>query len=192
MNENMASEDRKLRDMSGAAYMSGKDRDALAREHNLTMVSNKGELSAYRSDKDKKVYVAHRGTSKRKDLSADLAIGLGLEKYHPRFKRARRASAKLARENKGYEIVHTGHSLGGSLAQHAGKSDKRKGKVVTFNKGAGIGSLFRKRGKNQTDYVNKYDPVSYLSLGQKGGRVLKQGKIKGHAHKLESSTSTRL
>jgi hypothetical protein len=90
------SEDRLLRDLSGAAYMSGADRDALARENELAMVTNKGELSAYRSDRDKKVYVAHRGTKKRKDLSADLAIAFGMEKYHPRFKRARREAARNA------------------------------------------------------------------------------------------------
>jgi hypothetical protein len=156
------------------------------------MVTNKGELSAYRSDRDKKVYVAHRGTKKRKDLSADLAIAFGMEKYHPRFKRARREAARIARENPGYEVVHTGHSLGGSLAQHTGKHAKGKGRVVTFNKGAGVGSLFRKRSKNQTDYVNVYDPVSALSLRQKGGKVRKQKEFKVHPHKIESSTSRRL
>lgn len=187
------SEDRLLRDLSGAAYLSGKDRDAIARENELTMLTNKGEMSSYRSNKEKKIYVAHRGTDKMRDLSADVAIGLGLEKYHPRFKRARRDVTKLQRENPDYEIVHTGHSLGGSLAQHTGKHvGSDKGRVVTFNKGAGIGSLFRKRGKNQTDYVNVYDPVSLLSSRQRGGQVKKQRKVKGHAHKIESSTSQRL
>jgi hypothetical protein len=183
-------EDRLLRDLSGAAYMSGKDRDAIAQENELSMLTNKGELSAYKSKKEKKIYVAHRGTDKMRDLSADVAIGLGLEKYHPRFKRARREVARIQDENPGYEIIHTGHSLGGSLAQHTGKH--AGGRVVTFNKGAGVGSLFRRRGKNQTDYVNIYDPVSLLSMKQKGGTVHKQKKIKGHAHKIESSSSQRL
>lgn len=181
-----------MRDLSGAAYMSGKDRDAIARENELSMVTNKGELAAYRHGKEKKIYVAHRGTAKGRDLSADVAIGLGLEKYHPRFKRARRTVARLQAENPDHEIVHTGHSLGGSLAQHTGKHAGGRGRVVTFNKGAGVGSLVRKRGRNQTDYVNVYDPVSALSLRQKGGKVYKQKKMKIHPHKIESSTSQRL
>jgi hypothetical protein len=36
----------------------------LAKKNQLEMVSNRGELSAYRSAKNKKVYVAHRGTAK--------------------------------------------------------------------------------------------------------------------------------
>jgi hypothetical protein len=156
------------------------------------MVTNKGELSAYRSEKDKKIYVAHRGTKKRKDLSADLAIMTGTEKYHPRFKRAKRETAKLQRENPGYEVVQTGHSLGGSLAEFAGKHTKGKKEVVTFNKGAGVGALVRKRGKNQTDYVNTLDPVSAMSKYQRGGKVYRQTKFKKHPHKIESSTSRRL
>lgn len=185
-------EDKLLRDLSGAAYMSGADRDAVARENELEMLTNKGELSAYRSAKDKKVYVAHRGTKLKKDISADLALAFGLEKYHPRFKRARRETARIQRENPGYEIVQTGHSLGGTLAEHTGRRTKGKKRVVTFNKGAGLGSLVSKRGKTQTDYVNEYDPVSLLSLKQKGGKVHKQRAMTKHPHKIESSTSRRL
>jgi hypothetical protein len=188
----MSADHRLLRDLSGAAYMSGKDRDAVAQENELAMLTNKGEMSAYRSDRDKKIYVAHRGTKHRRDLSADMAIMAGMEKYHPRFQRAERRVKKLKSENPDYEIVHTGHSLGGSLAQYTGKTTGGDGQVVTFNKGAGAGSLFRKRGRQQTDYVNVYDPVSMLSLQQKGGTVHKQKKMKIHPHKIESSTSQRL
>jgi len=172
--------------------MSDKDRDVIARENDMTMVTNKGELAAYRSEKGKKIYVAHRGTKERRDLSADAAIAFGMEKYHPRFRRAARKVKRIQEANPDYELVHTGHSLGGSLAQHTGKKSGRKSEVVTFNKGAGVGSLFRTRGSNQSDYVNVYDPVSMLSLRQKGGKAYKQKQVKVHPHKLESSTSQRI
>jgi hypothetical protein len=188
----MSSDHGFLRDISGAAYGSEAARDAIASENDMTMVTNKGELAAYKSEKGKKIYVSHRGTKRGRDLSADAAIMFGMEKYHPRFKRAEKRVKRIREENPDYEIVHTGHSLGGSLAQYTGKKSGKDSEVVTFNKGAGAGSLFRKRGRGQTDYVNVYDPVSMLSLRQKGGNVKKQKKITGHAHKLESSTSQRI
>jgi hypothetical protein len=176
-----------LRDISGKAYHSAQDRQSWAQENDLQMVTNKGELAAYRSENKKKIYVAHRGTKKVKDLSADLAILTGTERFHPRFKRAKRETAKLQRQNPGYQIIQTGHSLGGSVAEFAGKN-----KIVTFSKGAGIGALLRKRGKHQTDYINVLDPISTLTTFQRGGTLRKQIKFTTHPHKIESATSTFL
>ncbi len=163
--------DRALRDISGAAYGTNEEKRRVAEEHGLQLVRSQGEKSVYVDETNKQVIVGHRGTdpSKSKDLFADLAVGLGLEKYHPRFKRAARQEKALEREYPGYDFIITGHSLGGSVAQHTGKS-KRVKKVVTFNKGSGIAEPFRRRSSKQTDYLNYGDLVSMTSLLQRGGR----------------------
>lgn len=174
-----------MREAASAAYGTADERQALAKKRKHDLILNKGETSAYRDQKNKTITIAHRGTAKKKDLSADLAIAFGAEKYHPRFKRAQRETKRIEKENKGYKIVHTGHSLGGALAAH---TSKKKGESVTFNKGAGLGELIRKRKKHQTDYVNMFDPVSFLSKAQRGGKVKVQSKFIKHPHDIRSST----
>jgi hypothetical protein len=174
-----------IRDYASNAYGSKEDRQQLAKKRKTELILNKGETSAYRDSKNKKIYIAHRGTAQKRDLSADLAIAFGAEKYHPRFKRAKRETKKIEKENPGYKVVHTGHSLGGALAAH---TSKKKGESVTFNKGSGLGELVRKRKKNQTDYVNALDPVSFLSKAQRGGKVKTQFSFKKHPHDIRSST----
>lgn len=176
-----------LRDLSGASYMSHEDRARVAQENELSMVDDRGELTAYKSEKNKKIYVAHRGTKGLRDVGADVALALGVQSMHPRFKRANAEVQRLVNENPGYRIVSTGHSLGGSLAESSGKD---VGTVVTFNKGAGLGSVFSTRGKRQKDYVNVYDPVSLLSQFERGGKLKRQGKISSHPHTIASSSNT--
>jgi hypothetical protein len=177
-----------LKDISGKAYGSAAERQAYADEHGLALVQNKGEMQAYKDEASKKIYVAHRGTAKKKDISADVALFFGAERSHPRFKRAKKMQAELERQYPGYEFVVTGHSLGGTLAQSSAHR-KRVSSITTFNKGSGIMDRYRTRSRKQTDYVNVYDPVSALSLGQKGGRQKRSRKIaKGkHMHSIESS-----
>jgi hypothetical protein len=176
-----------LKTAANLAYGSSSERRKFAKKNNQDLIVNKGELSAYRDNQQKKIYVAHRGTDKRKDISADLALAFGMEKYHPRFKRARREVNKIQKANPDHQVIHTGHSLGGTLAEHTGKKHST---VVTFNKGAGITALVRKRKHNQTDYINRLDPVSFLSGGQRGGHVKKQIRFHTHPHKIDSSTSS--
>ncbi len=177
-----------LRDLSGASYMTHEDRARVAAENGLSMVDDRGELTAYKSEGKKKIYVSHRGTKSWRDIGSDVAVALGMESGNARFKRAKREVSRLVSENPGYRIVSTGHSLGGSLAEVSGKD---VGKVVTFNKGAGLGSLYRSRGKYQKDYINEYDPVSMLTKYQRGGKLVKQRKVVGGVHSLKSSTSQR-
>jgi hypothetical protein len=177
-----------LRDLSGASYMTHEDRARVAQENELTMVDDRGELTAYKSEGRKKIYVAHRGTKSWRDIGSDVSVALGLESGNARFKRAKREVGKLMESHPGYKIVSTGHSLGGSIAEVSGKD---VGTVVTFNKGSGLGSLYRRRGKHQKDFINEYDPVSMLTKFQRGGKLVRQRDVKGSVHSLKSSTSQR-
>jgi hypothetical protein len=178
------------KDISGAAYGTDEEKRRVAEEHGLQLVRSQGEKSVFVDEARKEVIVSHRGTAKAKDITADLALAFGMEYAHPRFIRAMRQEKELERQYPGYDFVVTGHSLGGSLAQFVGGS-KRVKKVVTFNKGSGLYEPMSKRRGKQTDYMNRYDPVSFTAQFQRGGkkvvsRRIAKGKGK-HVHSIESS-----
>ena len=107
--------------------------------------------------------IAFRGTHKFrvKDLISDLAVVSGLQNYDTRFKETKHLT-KLV-EDKYHKPANVfGYSLGGNLAEHSGAS----GKIFTHNKATGVGDLFKDIPKTQTDYRNKNDVVSLLSLTQ--------------------------
>jgi hypothetical protein len=114
-------------------------------------------------DKKGRPNIAFRGTKPHivKDLVSDLSILTGLQKYNPRFKEAQHLT-KLVEDKYGQPANVYGDSLGGSLAEKSGA----KGQIYTHNKGAGILDIGRTIPKNQTDYRNKNDVISLLSLTQ--------------------------
>ena len=124
-------------------------------------------------DKKGRPNIAFRGSKRIVDdfLGSDLKLALGLEKYDKRFQEAKHLT-KLVEDKYGKPANVFGHSLGGSLAE---KSDAN-GKILTYNKGAGILDIGRSIPKNQTDYRNKNDVVSLLSLTQNHDK----GKLKEH------------
>lgn len=182
----MSDEEIKLSRMADIQYELNKEKKKFAEENGLITVINTGELTAYKDDINKKIYISHRGTANKKDLAADIAIFFGMEKYQPRFQRAQTTVDELKRKYPDYEIIHTGHSLGGSVAQFVAK----KGRSVTFNKGSGLLEPFRLRSKKQTDFTNVFDPVSLTSQFQLGGKTRRQARFSTHPHKIKSSTST--
>ena len=107
--------------------------------------------------------IAFRGSKRVVDdfLGSDVKLALGLDKYDKRFQEAQTLT-KLAEEKYKKPVNVFGDSLGGSLAEKSGAS----GKIITHNKGVGIGDIFKTIPKNQTDYRNKNDAVSLLSLTQ--------------------------
>ena len=128
--------------------------------------------------------IAFRGSKRVSDfLGSDVKLGLGLEKYDKRFQEAQHLT-KLVEDKYKKPVNVWGHSLGGSLAEKSGAH----GKIVTYNKGAGIGDIGRTIPQNQTDYRNKNDIVSLLSLtqGYKAGQ-LKETDTGAHTLDILSS-----
>lgn len=106
--------------------------------------------------------ITFRGSKTAEDwLISDVALALGLEKYTPRFQKSQKLVEKV--EKKYQQPVTTlGHSVGGSLSEYSNPY----GKVITIDKGVGLGGVGKKIGKSQTDIRATGDIVSLGSLTQ--------------------------
>lgn len=109
-------------------------------------------------------HVVFTGTRTLGDVITDGALAVGLGRFTKRFQDSKKVVQK-AKEKYGKDVTASGHSLGGSLAEYSGAK-----KVITFDKGVGLGDIGKKIKKNQTDIRTTTDPVSLLALTQKGGK----------------------
>jgi hypothetical protein len=124
------------------------DRDLSNRKHKVFL------------DKDNKPTVAFTGTRTLGDVITDGALAVGLGGFTNRFRESKKVIDNVRRKyNK--PITTVGHSLGGSLAEHAGGD-----KVITIDKGVGLFGIGKKIKSNQTDIRSANDPVSLLALTQ--------------------------
>lgn len=111
-----------------------------------------------------KTFVVHRGTASSTDwLKTNTKVIAGFEDGK-RFQHAQRiqniAENKYGKQN----IITTGHSLGGRIAEKVGKNSSS---IVTYNKAATFKSYREKTPHNQIDIRTEKDPISYLSKFQK-------------------------
>ena len=114
-------------------------------------------------DRQGRPNIAFRGSKRVFDdfLGSDLKLLLGLQKYDRRFQEAKHLT-KLVEDKYQQPANVFGHSIAGSLGEQSGAH----GKIITVNKGAGIFDIGKSIPQNQTDYRNKNDVVSLLSLTQ--------------------------
>ena len=131
---------------------------------------------------DNKSILAYRGTAGISDIESDIAIATGRHRLPKDIidrgnkiqensllpQRFSDAQALYEKVKATYgDVVLTGHSLGGSLADYIGRNNDEK--AITFNQGD---SIFGKAVENQkksntTAYITDSDLISLSSLGYK-------------------------
>lgn len=131
----------------------------------------------------KHTYVAHRGTvpTNKMDLANDARIVAGTFGASKRIKNASKTH-RLVLGKYGDNVTHTGHSLGGTTADIVG--GKFNSKVVTYNKGTTPSLRYKKTSNTMVHNTTGLDPISGLSVFQKGGRLHRPKKF--NVHSLEN------
>ena len=116
-------------------------------------------------DSKKNPYIVNVGTRKFSDWGTNTAIALGLGRFTNRFKDSKKLLENVRKEyGNNRPITNIGDSLGDALAENSGGD-----RIITTNKAAGIGRLFKTIQKKQTDIRTGTDPVSLLARTQFGG-----------------------
>lgn len=150
-----------------------------------------------------KVIISHRGTVDKSDIVQDAYLVAGLLSKSSRYKNALNIVASVVKKYQGYQIVNTGHSLGGKIAIELGKNlPYNDSKVVAFNPASSLADIseFAKCGiiptdsrcknlKNQKIYSIPFDPTS-ITYYFHPGDVYFKSKIKGiNPHTLRNFTT---
>ena len=138
-----------LKPILEASYAKRKDARNILEKHNY-------KLDEDLSNKEAKVFIDEygtpsisvRGSKSVKDfLISDPLLALGLQQFDPRKKETDSLIEKTKKKYNTDKVNLYGHSLAGGLIDKA----NTRGTITTFNKGAGIGDLFKKTPKRQTD-----------------------------------------
>ena len=117
------------------------------------------ETKVFVDEKNDEPIIVHRGTTRVKDWFDDVKLAVGLGKSTQRVKDAQEINKRV--EEKYKKAAHNvGHSLGGFISENAGGH----GNIITYNKGAGLGDLFKKKNsKRQLDIFANGDLVSKIA-----------------------------
>lgn len=138
--------------------------------------------------KDGKVVIAIRGTEKEdpKDVANDLAMGI--KKLPNQYADAQKFYEKVRKDFPNQEIIFTGHSLGGSLAQLM--SNKTGHETVTFN-AYGVRDILKGNVRDNLDNIRNYgnvdDSTYNLNLRNQLGKTYVIGNGKGSEYITKNS-----
>jgi len=103
--------------------------------------------------------IIHRGSVTAKDWFDDAKIAIGLGKTTQRVKDAQEITRKVEEKYK-KPASSIGHSLGGFVAENSGA----KGKIITYNKAAGLADIGTKKNSGrQLDIFAEGDIVSKIA-----------------------------
>ena len=117
-------------------------------------------------NKEGKPIITQRGSTRVSDwLIEDPAALVGYSNTS-RVKEAKQL-AKATKDKYGVDATVAGHSLGGYLAE---KGATKGSDVYTYNKAAGIPSVFSNIPKTQHDYRTPLDIPSFLGQYQRGDK----------------------
>ena len=175
-----------LHDILKASYEPNRDAEETLRKDGYTLDRNL-------SNRDAKVFlsesgepnIVYRGTTNKKDIFSDVLLGLGLSHLDPRQRQSNNL-VKAVKEKYKTDPNLYGHSLGGGIAEKAGKETGNTGQVITYNKAVSPSDIFQINPSNQTDVRTSGDIVSALSMFQRGGKKKEIKVNKGilRSHKL--------
>ena len=158
-----------FRNLMTVGYQSNRKKEKTELDHlgyhkddSLSQKKNK----VYVHNKTGKAYVVYNGTNPLdvRDLATDAAIAVGLGRFTPRFKQAKRLAKKVKEKYGENNTAAIGHSLGGALATESGLKER-----ITFNKAVGLGGIGKRMRRGQVDYRTSGDVVSLLSKTSRYG-----------------------
>lgn len=173
-----------LQDILHSSYeTNGEARDTL-QKHGYT-------LDDALSNREAKVFVnpegqsgiVFRGSKTAKDFFiSDPLLAMGLSGLDQRQKNSNTLVEAVRQKYKTAPNLY-GHSLGGNLAENAGKANNNQSKVITYNKITPPLEIFRRNPSNQTDIRTTGDIVSSLGKLQTGNKQeihFDKGIIRNH------------
>jgi len=105
--------------------------------------------------KDGKLVIAMRGTDDKNDLAND--IDMAKKKLPSQYADAQKFYEKVRKDFPNQEIIFTGHSLGGSLAQLM--SNKTGHETVTFN-AYGVRDILQGNVRDNLDNIRNYGNIN--------------------------------
>ena len=124
-------------------------------------------------NRDGKPVITQRGSTRLADwLIEDPAAMFGYTNT-TRVKQAKQL-AKDTKNKYGMDATMVSHSLGGYLSEQAAKATPQS-EVYTYNKAAGLPSVFSSIPKTQHDYRTPLDIPSFLGQYQKGDKETVSG-----------------
>jgi len=159
----------KIKDLLQASYSRNTPAKEIGNKYGMKLdesLSN-AEQKVY-LDKNKNPTIAFTGSRKVGDWMTNALLATGLQGFSTRFRGAKQLVEKVKEKyNKPATII--GHSLGGALAEYAGGKGN---KIISVDRGIGLGGIGKKLGSNVTDIRTSNDLVSALRNTQSGGRLV--------------------
>lgn len=158
------------------AYVSPMERQSVlensqyAEEFMLDSRFQNDTFSVILSKTDNVAFHAYRGTVNSSDVATDAALAFGMLHSTDRYKSNERVSSIARSYSPNHDnVIHVGHSLGGTLADQIART--RGDKSVSFNQGStplhnyGEGSRRNVQVRVDNDFVSSFSTGKQITVG---------------------------